>query len=100
MTKSELIEQISAVYPNMTKKQIEFIVNNVFYAIKEALANGEHVEIRGFGTFKVRKKEAATARNPKTGKTVKLAARTIPGFKPSKDIKNSLVEKKINGGLK
>ena len=54
MTKSELIENIVAEHPNITKKHIEFIINSVFASIKESLQKGEKVEIRGFGSFKIR----------------------------------------------
>ncbi|BAI80884.1 integration host factor, beta subunit [Deferribacter desulfuricans SSM1] len=93
MTKSQLIEIITEKYPKLTKKQIEFIVNGVFNTIKEALKNGEPVEIRGFGSFKIRQKEAKVGRNPKTGETVQIPAKKVPYFKPGKEIKEQLIEK-------
>ncbi len=91
MTKSELIEQISASYPDMTKKQIEFIINTVFISIKEALKDGDKVEIRGFGSFKVREKNSKTGRNPKTGHKVLVPEKKVPYFKPGKEIKEILI---------
>ncbi|KAA0258125.1 integration host factor subunit beta [Deferribacter autotrophicus] len=95
MTKSQLIEKISEQYPKLTKKQIEFIVNGVFNTIKEALKEGEPVEIRGFGSFKVREKEAKVGRNPKTGEKVQIPAKKVPYFKPGKEIKEQLIDKPV-----
>ncbi|MBC7197133.1 integration host factor subunit beta [Deferribacteraceae bacterium V6Fe1] len=91
MTKSELIEKLSEEYPDMTKKQIEFIVNGVFSSIKDTLKSGGKVEIRGFGSFKVREKSAKTGRNPKTGEKVEVPAKKVPYFKPGKEIKEQLI---------
>lgn len=91
MTKSELIEKLSEEYPSMTKKQIEFIVNGVFSSIKDTLKNGGKVEIRGFGSFKVREKSAKIGRNPKTGEKVEVPAKKVPYFKPGKEIKEQLI---------
>lgn len=91
MTKSELIEQVSASYPDISKKQVEFIVNAIFLSIKEAVKNGDKVEIRGFGSFKIREKSSKTGRNPKTGLEVQVPEKKIPYFKPGKEIKDVLV---------
>jgi len=91
MTKSELIEKLSEEYPNMTKKHIEYIVNGVFSSIKDTLRNGGKVEIRGFGSFKVREKSAKIGRNPKTGEKVEVPAKKVPYFKPGKEIKEQLI---------
>ena len=79
MTKSELIENISAQNTNLTKKQVEFIVNGVFSSIKDALRNDDKVEIRGFG-------------NPKTGDKVDVPSKKVPYFKPGKEIKELLIK--------
>ncbi|TYB95058.1 MAG: integration host factor subunit beta [Kosmotoga sp.] len=92
MTKSQLIEKIVDENPNLTKKEIEFIVNNVFSNIKDALGNGDKVEIRGFGSFKVRDKKAKIGRNPKTGEQVKVPPKKVPYFKPGKEIKETLLK--------
>lgn len=91
MTKSELIEQVSASYPDISKKQVEFIVNSIFLSIKEAVKNGDKVEIRGFGSFKIREKSSKMGRNPKTGLEVQVPEKKIPYFKPGKEIKDVLV---------
>ncbi|MEC9492964.1 integration host factor subunit beta [Flexistipes sp.] len=92
MTKSQLIEKIVAENPNLTKKNIEYIVNNVFSNIKDALGNGDKVEIRGFGSFKVRDKKSKIGRNPKTGEQVKVPPKKVPYFKPGKEIKETLLK--------
>lgn len=91
MTKSELIERISAANQDLTKKQIEFIVNGVFSSIKDALGTGDKVEIRGFGSFKIRSKNSKTGRNPKTGEKVDVPPKDVPYFKPGKEIKELLI---------
>lgn len=86
MTKAEVVELLSK-NGNIPKKQAELIVNTVFSAIAEALDNGEKVELRGFGTFKVKEKKPHTARNPKTGEQVFVKGRRVPYFKPGRDLK-------------
>lgn len=93
MTKSELIENIVAEHPNITKKHIEFIINSVFASIKESLQKGEKVEIRGFGSFKIREKTSKIGRNPKTGTKVTVPDKKVPYFKPCKEIKEILIKK-------
>ena len=97
MTKSELISQISERCSVMTKKQVEFIVNNVFSAIKLALNNDDKVEIRGFGSFRLRHKPAKVGRNPKTGEKISLLASRVPCFRPGKELKEQLL--KNNAGI-
>jgi len=92
MTKSQLIEIISENNPNLSKKDIEFIVNNVFSNIKEALSSGDKVEIRGFGSFKIREKKGKIGRNPKTGEQVEVPPKKVPYFKPGKEIKETLLK--------
>ena len=91
ITKSELIETIAEQYPDMTKKQIEYIINAIFLTIKDSLNEGNTVEIRGFGSFKVREKDAKSGRNPKTGTRVLVPEKKVPAFKPGKEIKEALL---------
>ncbi len=91
ITKSELIETIAERYPDMTKKQIEYIINAIFLTIKDSLNEGNTVEIRGFGSFKVREKDAKSGRNPKTGTRVLVPEKKVPAFKPGKEIKEALL---------
>lgn len=92
MTKSDLIDSIVEKHPNMTKKNIDYIINSVFSSIKESLKNGDKVEIRGFGSFKIREKNSKTGRNPKTGSKVDVPEKKVPYFKPGKEIKEELID--------
>jgi integration host factor subunit beta len=80
MTKADLIGELSKV-ANLTKKQSEAIVDSVFDGITEALARGDKVELRGFGSFRIRRRRARRGRNPKTGTLVSVPAKRVPFFK-------------------
>jgi len=80
VTKADLIEELSKV-AKLTKKQSEAIVDTVFDGITEALAKGEKVELRGFGSFRLRQRRARRGRNPKTGTIVSVPAKRVPFFK-------------------
>lgn len=91
MTKADLVEQVAeAIGPGVTKKDCALVVDGFLNAVKRALQNGEHIEIRGFGTFKVRRRKTRQARNPRTGETVKVPARMVPVFKPSKQLRSKV----------
>ncbi len=87
MTKSVLIEKIAEKVKGLTKKQTEVVVETVFENIKDALAKGEKVEIRGFGNFKLRSRKARKARNPKTGESVEVPPKKVPYFKVGKELR-------------
>ncbi|RMH62083.1 MAG: integration host factor subunit beta [Zetaproteobacteria bacterium] len=84
MTKSELIEHLAATAPMITRRDAEVVVNTVLDAIGDALAAGEHVELRGFGSFSIKERQARVGRNPKTGAPVPVPAKRVPHFKPGK----------------
>ena len=86
MTKAELVEQV-ADSTDLTKKQAELIVNTVIDSIVHSLRNGEKIELRGFGSFRIRHRGARIGRNPKTGARVNVPPKKIPYFKPGKDLK-------------
>lgn len=86
MTKAELVEKV-AERIDLTKKQTEVIVNTVFQSITEALAQGDKVELRGFGSFRVRHRLSREGRNPKTGTTVHIPAKKVPFFKAGKELR-------------
>lgn len=87
MTKADLVEQVAeAIGPGVTKKDCALVVDGFLNAVKRALVQGEHIEIRGFGTFKVRERKSRMARNPRTGEGVRVPARAVPVFKPSKQL--------------
>jgi integration host factor subunit beta len=87
MTKSVLIERIAEKVEGLSKKQVEVIVETVFESIKEALAKGGKVEIRGFGNFRLRNRNARKARNPKTGESVSVPPKKVPFFKVGKELR-------------
>ncbi len=87
MTKSALIEKIAEKVEGLTKKQTEVVVETVFESIKDALAKGGKVEIRGFGNFKLRSRKARKARNPKTGNPVEVPPKKVPYFKVGKELR-------------
>ena len=91
MTKADLVEQIAdAIGPGVTKKDCALVVDGFLAAVKQALESGESIEIRGFGTFKLRRRKARTARNPRTGETVEVPARHVPVFKPSRPFRDNV----------
>ncbi len=86
MTKAELVEEV-ANSSDLTKKDAEVIVQTVLDSIVESLKNGEKIELRGFGSFRVSNRSSRQGRNPKTGSTVKVPAKKVPYFKPGKELK-------------
>ena len=85
MTKADLVARAADVVgPRVTKKDCGLMVDAFLDAVKDALERGEGIEIRGFGTFKVRHRKPRTARNPRTGEPVEVAARAVPVFQPSR----------------
>ncbi len=86
MTKSELVEALSKG-EDLTKTKAEEIVNLVFSEMTNALVNGERVEIRGLGSFKVKHYDGYSGRNPKTGKQIKVKPKKLPFFKCGKELK-------------
>ena len=86
MTKSELIEVLSGK-TGLSKTKAEEVVNITFTAMSSALAAGHRVEIRGFGSFKVKRYEGYTGRNPKTGELIEVQSKKLPFFKCGKELK-------------
>jgi|ERR1043166_999936 integration host factor subunit beta len=86
MTKAELVEDVADA-AELTKKDAERLVEIVFESIIESLNQGEKIELRGFGSFRVRERGARRGRNPKTGDPVNIPAKRVPYFKPGKELK-------------
>jgi integration host factor subunit beta len=86
MTKAELVEDVARA-AELTKKDAERLVELVFESIIETLNRGEKIELRGFGSFRVRERGARRGRNPKTGAPVDIPAKRVPYFKPGKELK-------------
>ena len=93
MTKADLVEQIAeAIGPGVTRRDCALVVDGFLNAIKHALAGGHGIEIRGFGTFKVRERKERMARNPRTGEPVLVPAHSTPVFKPSRFLRAQVAE--------
>jgi integration host factor subunit beta len=99
MTKAELVDEVARVV-QLTKKQAETIVNIVFDSIVDSLRAGQKIELRGFGSFRLRSRKSRTGRNPKTGEKVEVPSKKIPYFKPGKELKELInkVMSEVEGG--
>ncbi|MGI8996067.1 MAG: HU family DNA-binding protein [Pyrinomonadaceae bacterium] len=91
MTKAELVEDVARA-AELTKKDAERLVEIVFESIIDTLNGGEKIELRGFGSFRVRERGARRGRNPKTGSPVDIPAKRVPYFKPGKELKELINE--------
>lgn len=87
MTKSELIAELASANPHLRAADVETVVATIFEEISVALSRGERVELRGFGAFSVKRRDARTGRNPRTGDSVDVEAKAIPFFKAGKDLR-------------
>ena len=90
MVKSELIARLAELNPHLYQRDVARIVNTIFDEISTALARGDRVELRGFGTFSVKQRQQRTARNPRTGQAVSVEEKHIPFFKTGKDLRERL----------
>ncbi len=93
MTKSELIAVLAAANPHLRQNDAELIVATIFEEISAALARGDRVELRGFGAFSIRARNPRPGRNPRTGEQVAVSGKTVPFFKPGKELRE-----RVNGG--
>ena len=87
MTKSELIEIIAQKQKHLPGKDVELAVKHLLEIMSDALADGQRIEIRGFGSFSLHYREPRIGRNPKTGETVRLEGKNVPHFKPGKELR-------------
>ncbi len=87
MTKADLVEEVAHA-TDLTRKDSEVIVDTLFESVIKALRAGDKLEVRGFGSFRVRERNARVGRNPKTGEKVEVPAKRVPYFKPSKELKD------------
>ena len=87
MTKAELVEEVTQL-GDLTRRDGEVIVDTIFDAVIGALKSGDKIEIRGFGSFRIRQRKPRIGRNPKTGAKVEVPAKRVPYFKPSKELRD------------
>ena len=90
MIKSELVQIIAEQNPHLYQRDVENIVNSILEEISSALANGDRVELRGFGAFSVKARSARIGRNPRTGERVEVDEKWVPFFKTGKDLRDRL----------
>ena len=101
MTKADLVEQVADVIgPRVTKRECGLMVDAFLDALTDALARGDRIELRGFGTFKVRHRKARTGRNPRTGEPVEVPPRDVPVFKPSLHLRSQVDRASGVSGMK
>lgn len=98
MTKSELIQRIASQNPHLFLRDVEKIVETIFEEITQALVRDDRVELRGFGAFSVKHRDARTGRNPRTGETVNVDAKRLPYYKPGKALREELNEEPVETG--
>jgi integration host factor subunit beta len=94
VTKSELIAEIAAANPHLLARDVETIVATIFDEISGALTRGDRVELRGFGAFTIKKRDARTGRNPRTGAQVDVDEKVVPFFKAGKELRE-----RVNNGI-
>ena len=92
MTKSELIELLARRQPHHKADDVDMSVKSLLQMMGGALANGERIEVRGFGSFSLHYRPPRTGRNPKTGDTVALAGKHVPHFKPGKELRERVTD--------
>jgi integration host factor subunit beta len=90
MTKSELVHRLAEANPHLFQRDIEVIVTAIFDEIAAALARGDRVELRGFGAFSVKRRDARVGRNPRTGESLEIKAAKLPKFRAGKALKEAI----------
>lgn len=90
MTKSELVQRLCKKFPHLFQRDVETLVNTVFGSISDSLEKGKRVELRGFGAFSIRTREARTARNPKNGEMVQVGERNAIYFRTGKELRERI----------
>jgi integration host factor subunit beta len=98
MTKSDLIERVAREIPHISKKDTELVVNTIFDTLTESLCRSDRIEIRGFGSFQVKIREAREGRNPKTGAEVSIPTKRTPFFKVGKELRERIESARPSDG--
>lgn len=99
MTKSELIARLAESYPQLVLKDADYAVKTILDAMVEALASGQRIEIRGFGSFSLNSRPPRIGRNPKSGESVMVPEKRVPHFKPGKELRE-MVDKMVGQPIK
>jgi len=97
VTKSELIERLAARQTQLSLKDVELVVKSLLEHMAQSLAQGERIEIRGFGSFSLHYRAPRVGRNPKTGQSVELEGKYVPHFKPGKELRDKVNDSIQNG---
>ncbi len=92
MTKSDLIERLCAKYQHLSPKEVETAIRDILEQMADTLQSGDRIEIRGFGSFSLHYRAPRVGRNPKTGEKVELLGKSVPHFKPGKELRE-----RVNG---
>jgi integration host factor subunit beta len=95
MTRSELIARLAERYPNLTPEDVQAVVSEIFNVLQDALAQGDRVELRGFGAFTLTYRPPHQARNPMTGETVAVPGKCVLHFKPGKELRERVLQSGI-----
>ncbi len=95
MTKSELIDELASANPHLLSRDVELIVSTIFDEVTAALARGERVELRGFGAFTIKQRDARTGRNPRTGEPVSVDEKVVPFFKAGKELRERVNQRGV-----
>ncbi len=90
MIRSELVQKLCSDFPDLSQREVENVVAAIFDSITDQLASGGRVELRGFGAFSTRRRDARVGRNPGTGESVEVDAKRVPYFKPGKEMRERL----------
>ncbi|MBA3577168.1 MAG: integration host factor subunit beta [Sphingomonas sp.] len=98
MIRSELVQKLCQNFPDLTQREVETVVSSIFDSITDQLAQGGRVELRGFGAFSTRKRDARVGRNPRTGESVQVDAKRVPYFKPGKEMRERLNLQEVTSG--
>ena len=99
MIRSELVQKLCHDFPDLTQREVESVVSAFYDSIGDQLSQGGRVELRGFGAFSTRKRDARVGRNPRTGESVEVDAKRVPYFKPGKEMRERLNLKESAGEL-
>ena len=99
MIRSELVQKLCQDFPDLTQREVESVVTAFFDSVGDQLAQGGRVELRGFGAFSTRQRDARVGRNPRTGASVEVDAKRVPYFKPGKEMRERLNLKEATSEL-